>query len=75
MLLRERLDPNHLFLKASVAELENVPRAEEEAEGSTGGADGATGLKRTLGTRDLVLFNLVAIIGLRWINTAAKSGP
>lgn len=32
-------------------------------------------LKRTLGTRDLVLFNLVAILGLRWIATAAKAGP
>jgi glutamate:GABA antiporter len=35
----------------------------------------AAGLKRTMGTRDLVLFNLVAIIGLRWLATSAKSGP
>ncbi|HWZ61092.1 MAG TPA: APC family permease [Gemmatimonadaceae bacterium] len=34
-----------------------------------------TGLKRTMGTRDLVLFNLVAVIGLRWLATSAKSGP
>jgi len=33
------------------------------------------GLKRALGLRDLVLFNLVAILSLRWLNTAAKSGP
>ncbi len=33
------------------------------------------GLKRTMNMRDLVLFNLVAVIGLRWLNTAAKSGP
>jgi glutamate:GABA antiporter len=32
-------------------------------------------LKRSLGIRDLVLFNLVAILGLRWIATAAKAGP
>ena len=32
-------------------------------------------LKRTLGIRDVVLFNLVAILGLRWIATAAKAGP
>ena len=30
-------------------------------------------LKRTLGIRDVVLFNLVAILGLRWIATAAKA--
>jgi glutamate:GABA antiporter len=34
-----------------------------------------SGLKRTMGTRDLVLFNLVAVIGLRWLATSAKSGP
>lgn len=33
------------------------------------------GLKRVLGLRDLVLFNLVAILSLRWLNTGAKSGP
>ena len=32
-------------------------------------------LKRVLKLRDLVLFNLVAIIGLRWLATAAKAGP
>jgi glutamate:GABA antiporter len=32
-------------------------------------------LKRALGLRDLVLFNLVAVIGLRWLSTAAKAGP
>ena len=32
-------------------------------------------LKRSIGMRDLVLFNLVAILSLRWLNTAAKSGP
>jgi amino acid transporter len=33
------------------------------------------GLKRTMSLRDLVLFNLVAVLSLRWLNTAAKSGP
>jgi amino acid transporter len=37
--------------------------------------NGPTGLKRTMGLRDLVLFNLVAVIGLRWLATSAKSGP
>ena len=32
-------------------------------------------LPRTLGVRDLVLFNLVAVVGLRWLATAAKAGP
>lgn len=34
-----------------------------------------TELHRTLGLRDLVLFNLVAVVGLRWLATAAKAGP
>ncbi|MFQ5709696.1 MAG: APC family permease, partial [bacterium] len=33
------------------------------------------GLKRSLGLFDIVLMNLVAIIGLRWIASAAASGP
>ncbi len=32
-------------------------------------------LQRALGLRDLVLFNLVAVVGLRWLATAAKAGP
>jgi amino acid transporter len=32
-------------------------------------------LDRALGLRDLVLFNLVAVVGLRWLATAAKAGP
>jgi amino acid transporter len=35
----------------------------------------AATLNRALGLRDLVLFNLVAVVGLRWLATAAKSGP
>lgn len=34
-----------------------------------------TQLKRVLTLRDLVLFNLVAVIGLRWLATSAKAGP
>jgi amino acid transporter len=34
-----------------------------------------TVLPRTLGLRDLVLFNLVAVVGLRWLATAGKAGP
>src|SRR2546423_7844569 len=32
-------------------------------------------LDRGLGLRDLVLFNLVAILGISWVATAAKAGP
>jgi amino acid transporter len=46
-----------------------TPSGETDAPGT------AHGLKRALGLRDLVLFNLVAILALRWLNTAAKSGP
>lgn len=31
-------------------------------------------LKRALGLWDLVLFNLTAIVGLRWVSTAARTG-
>ncbi|MEX2154114.1 MAG: APC family permease [Gemmatimonadaceae bacterium] len=34
-----------------------------------------TTLKRVLTLRDLVLFNLVAVISLRWLATSAKAGP
>ena len=33
------------------------------------------GLKRTVGLRDLVLFNVSAVLGLRWLATAAHTGP
>ena len=32
-------------------------------------------LERALSLRDLVLFNLVAVIGITWVATAAKAGP
>lgn len=32
-------------------------------------------LPRALNLRDLVLFNLVAVIGITWVATAAKAGP
>jgi amino acid transporter len=32
-------------------------------------------LPRTLTLRDLVLFNLVAVVGIGWVATAAKAGP
>jgi glutamate:GABA antiporter len=34
-----------------------------------------TTLPRTLGLRDLVLFNVVAVLSLRWVATAAAAGP
>ncbi len=36
--------------------------------------ESAPQLKRTLNLRDLVLFNLVAVIGIGWVATAAKAG-
>src|SRR5690348_12608393 len=38
-------------------------------------APGPVTLKRALGLRDLVLFNVVAVLGLRWLATSAKTGP
>ncbi len=32
-------------------------------------------LKRVLGLRDIVLMNIAAIVGLRWLLTASKTGP
>src|SRR5215207_1172675 len=32
-------------------------------------------LRRALSLRDVVLFNMVAVIGLRWLATSAKAGP
>lgn len=37
--------------------------------------DNAPQLERRLALRDLVLFNLVAIIGIPWVAAAAKAGP
>jgi amino acid transporter len=37
--------------------------------------NGLPQLKRGLGLRDLVLFNLVAIVGISWVATGAKAGP
>lgn len=34
-----------------------------------------TNLPRALGLRDLVLFNIVAVLSLRWLATAAAAGP
>ena len=47
----------------------DVARTHDDADVS-----GVT-LHRALGLRDLVLFNLVAVVGLRWLATAAKAGP
>jgi glutamate:GABA antiporter len=41
----------------------------------TGETAGATGLRRTIGFRDLVLFYVVALVGMRWVSIAAAAGP
>lgn len=33
------------------------------------------GLHRTLGVMDLVFLNIAAILGIRWLSTAAQMGP
>ena len=38
-------------------------------------ATGTHELKRVLRLGDLVLFNVVAVLGLRWVATSAKAGP
>lgn len=40
-----------------------------------GRANAIPTLHRVLSTRDLVLLNVAAIVGLRWLSTAAKIGP
>jgi amino acid transporter len=35
----------------------------------------AAQLKRAMGLRDLVLFNLSAVLSIRWVATAARTGP
>jgi glutamate:GABA antiporter len=37
--------------------------------------DTSQSLKRSLTLRDLVLFHVVAVLGLRWLATSAKAGP
>jgi amino acid transporter len=36
---------------------------------------GMTGLRRVLRLRDLVLFYVVAVVGMRWVAVAAAAGP
>lgn len=48
---------------------------EEARPAAAGAAPAGPELRRALGLRDLVLFNLVAVVGLRWLATAAKAGP
>ncbi len=43
-------------------------------EPQTGG-DATHKLHRALGVRDLVFFNIAAILGLRWLSTSAQTGP
>jgi amino acid transporter len=38
-------------------------------------ASGEAGLRRVLGTWDLVLFNIAAMVALRWLSMAAQVGP
>jgi glutamate:GABA antiporter len=58
-----------------VAELIGVAGVATAAQDSAAAPEDAVGLRRTLGTRDVVLFNLVAVLGIRWFSTAARSGP
>ena len=39
------------------------------------GAQNGHGLHRALRLWDVVLLNVVAIVGLRWLSTAAQMGP
>jgi glutamate:GABA antiporter len=41
----------------------------------TASKDTAPQLERALTLRDLVLFNLVAVIGIAWMATSAKASP
>jgi amino acid transporter len=41
----------------------------------TGGPEDRAGFIRALGLRDVVLMNVVAVVGLRWIARGARTGP
>ena len=43
--------------------------------GQDAAGNGSHALHRVLSTRDLVLFNIAAIVALRWLSMAAKVGP
>jgi amino acid transporter len=56
--------------------------SEGPAAGGSGGADvgggaapGVTGLRRVMNTSDVVMYLVVAVVGTRWIATAAAVGP
>lgn len=42
---------------------------------AAGGQGSGGGLRRTLGVMDLVFLNIAAILGIRWLSTAAQMGP
>ena len=39
------------------------------------GGPATSELRRTLTLRDLVLLNVVAVLGIRWLATSAAAGP
>ena len=43
--------------------------------GAPGGSGTTGALPRVMGLRDVVLFNITAIVGLRWLTTASQFGP
>jgi amino acid transporter len=43
--------------------------------GAAPGAETASGLRRVMGTPDVVMYLVVAVVGTRWIATAAAVGP
>ena len=37
--------------------------------------DESAGFKREIGLRDLILFNVSSVVGIRWLAAAAHTGP
>ena len=50
-------------------------RSSEESASKGAGVEGTPKLHRALGTFDLVLLNVSAIVGLRYLSMAAQIGP
>ena len=53
----------------------NAPPAADGKRASAKHAPATPGLRRVMGTWDVVMFLVVAIVGTRWISTAAAVGP
>lgn len=70
--------PDHSSLAAGPARLPRVPATLPRHHATLSSIPNTAAepqLRRELGFRDLVLFNIAAVIGIRWLAAAAHTGP